>query len=49
LIPLAVYPKAKRLKIEFAVAKGKKKSDKREYIKKREDTIDILRAIKEER
>jgi len=42
LIPLAVYPKAKRLKIEFAVAKGKKKSDKREYIKKREDTIDIL-------
>jgi len=46
LIPLAIYPKGKRLKMEFALAKGKKKSDKRESIKKREDTIEILRAIK---
>lgn len=49
LIPLAIYPKGKRLKIEFALAKGKKKSDKRENIKKREDEIEILRVIKGER
>jgi SsrA-binding protein len=49
LIPLAIYPKASRLKIEFAVAKGKKKGDKRQAIKEREDNIDILRAIKGER
>lgn len=49
LIPLAIYPKGKRLKIEFALAKGKKKSDKRQTIKAREDTIEILRAIKGER
>ena len=49
IIPLAIYPKGKRLKIEFALAKGKKKSDKRQTIKEREDTIEILRAIKGER
>jgi SsrA-binding protein len=46
LIPLAIYPKGKKLKIEFALARGKKKSDKRQTIKKREDEIEILRTIK---
>lgn len=49
LIPLAIYPKGKKLKIEFALAKGKKKSDKRQSIKKREDNIEIMRTIKGER
>jgi SsrA-binding protein len=46
LIPLAIYPKGKKLKIEFALAKGKKKSDKRETIKRREDERESLRIIK---
>jgi len=46
LIPLAIYPKGKKLKIEFALAKGKKKSDKRQTIKKREADRDIHRVLK---
>lgn len=49
LIPLAIYPKGKKLKIEFALAKGKKRGDKRQDIKRREDEIEILRTIKGER
>jgi len=36
LIPLKIYTNHSFLKLEFAVAKGKKKYDKRETIKKRE-------------
>ncbi len=36
LIPLKIYTKHSFLKLEFAVARGKKKYDKRESIKKRE-------------
>ncbi len=36
LIPLKIYTSHSFLKLEFAVAKGKKKYDKRESIKKRE-------------
>jgi len=36
LIPLKIYTKHSFLKLEFAVARGKKKYDKRETIKKRE-------------
>ena len=49
LIPLSIYTKFKKLKVEFALAKGKKKSDKRQTIKKREDERDILRVLKGER
>lgn len=49
LIPFSIFNKGKKLKIDFALAKGKKKHDKRQDIKKREDTIEILRAIKGER
>ena len=44
LIPLKVYDKGGRIKLEFGVARGKKKYDKREKIKKR----DIEREIKRE-
>lgn len=36
LIPLQIYTKHSFLKLEFAIARGKKKYDKRESIKKRE-------------
>lgn len=36
LIPLKVYTKRQKIKLEFGLAKGKKKVDKREKIKKRE-------------
>ena len=36
LAPLKVYTKDGKIKLEFGIAKGKKKFDKRELIKKRE-------------
>lgn len=36
LVPTRAYTKRGKIKIEFAIAKGKKKFDKRELIKKRE-------------
>ena len=44
LVPLKVYEKSGRIKLEFGLAKGKKKFDKREKIKKR----DIERQTKKE-
>lgn len=37
LVPLQIYTKHSFLKLEFALAKGKKKYDKRETIKNREE------------
>lgn len=36
IVPLSVYNKGKKLKIEVAIVRGKKKYDKRESIKKRD-------------
>jgi len=44
LVPLSVYTKAYKIKLEFGLARGKKKFDKRESIKKRE----VERKIKSE-
>jgi SsrA-binding protein len=49
LIPLSIFAKGTKLKLDFALARGKKKSDKRQDIKRREDNIEILRTIKGER
>lgn len=48
LLPLKVYttPRGK-IKLEFGLAKGKKKADKRETIKKREAERHMRRALKE--
>jgi SsrA-binding protein len=43
LIPLSVYFKGPWAKLEVAVAKGRKKGDKREAIKRREADRDIDR------
>ena len=46
LLPLRVYTKGAKIKLEFGIVKGKKKSDKRELIKKRESQKDIERELK---
>jgi SsrA-binding protein len=46
LIPLRVYTVKGKIKIEFGIAKGKKKTDKRELIKKRETEREIQRELK---
>lgn len=46
LAPLLVYTYKGKIKIEFAIVRGKKKSDKREKIKKREAEREIRRAFK---
>ncbi len=44
IVPLSVYTKRSRIKIEIALVKGRTKPDKRELIKKR----DVEREIKKE-
>ena len=46
LVPLRVYDKKSRIKLEFALARHKKKHDKREVIKERETKREISRAMK---
>lgn len=46
IIPLQVYLRNGKAKIEIAVAKGKKNYDKREAIKKRDAQRDMDRAFK---
>jgi len=46
LIPLKLYAKDGKIKLEFGVARGKKKFDKRETIKRREVEREIRRTIK---
>ncbi|MEK7564257.1 MAG: SsrA-binding protein SmpB [Patescibacteria group bacterium] len=46
IVPLSVYNKGRKIKLEIALAKGKKKFDKRESIKKRETNRNIDREYK---
>ncbi|SUU92164.1 Small protein B [Anaerococcus octavius] len=46
IVPLSVYEKNGLVKIELALAKGKKQYDKRETIKRREADRKIDRALK---
>jgi SsrA-binding protein len=46
IIPLSVYNKGRKIKISIGIARGKKKFDKREVIKKRETERDIGRTLK---
>lgn len=47
LIPLKVYDKKGKIKVELGLGKGKKKYDKREQIKQRDITRDIERTLKD--
>lgn len=46
IVPLSVYNKGKKLKLEIAIVRGKKKYDKRETIKKRDTEREIRRSLK---
>jgi len=46
IIPISVYNKNRKIKVEIALVKGKKKYDKRESIKKRETDREIRREYK---
>jgi SsrA-binding protein len=47
IIPLKIYLKNRRAKVEIALARGKRQYDKREVIAKREAGRQIERALKE--
>lgn len=46
IMPISVYTKGSLIKLELAVARGKKQYDKRETIKKRETDRNIRRALR---
>lgn len=46
LVPLSAYLKRGRVKIELALARGKRLYDKREALKKREADLEVRRAFK---
>ena len=46
LIPLSFYLKKGRIKIKFGIAKGKKRHDKRSYLKEKEQKREIDRILK---
>jgi len=45
IVPISMYNKVNKIKVEVAVARGKKKFDKRETIKKRDTERDIAREF----
>ncbi|MGM0482623.1 MAG: SsrA-binding protein SmpB [Patescibacteria group bacterium] len=46
VIPLSLYSKGRFIKAEIAIARGKKKKDKREDIKKKDTERDIQQELK---
>lgn len=46
IVPLSVYNSGRFLKLDIAIARGKKKFDKREQIKKRDVERDLKRTLK---
>ena len=46
IVPLSVYNKKRYIKLGIGVARGKKKYDKREVIKKRDTGREIMRSLK---
>jgi len=46
LIPLRVYSNKGKIKLEFAIARGRKKIDKKDVIKKRETDKEVRRELK---
>ena len=45
IVPLSLYFKDGRAKVEIAVAKGKRQYDKRQALRERQDTRDAQRAL----
>jgi len=46
IVPISVYNKNRKIKVNIALAKGKKKFDKRESIKKRDTEREVRRTLK---
>lgn len=46
IVPIAVYNKGSKLKIRVAIAKGRKRYDKRSVLKERDTKRDIQRTLK---
>jgi SsrA-binding protein len=46
IVPISVYNKAGKLKIKIAIARGRKKYDKRNVLKKRDAQREIERTLK---
>jgi SsrA-binding protein len=46
LIPLAIYFKRGKAKVELALARGKRKYDKRQALKKRDQEREVARALR---
>jgi len=47
IVPLLLYSKKNRIKVELAIVRGKKTHDKREAIKKRDSDREVRRELKE--
>ena len=48
LVPISLYNKNRKIKLKLAIARGKKKFDKRESIKKRDTDREMRRTLKKE-
>ncbi len=48
IVPISVYNKGRKIKVEIAIVRGKKKYDKRESLKKRDFEREIRRNLKNE-
>lgn len=46
IVPISVYNKNRKIKVEIALVKGKKKFDKRETLKKRDTDRELRRTLK---
>jgi len=46
IVPISLYNKSRKIKLEIALARGKKKTDKREAIKKRDTERELRRSLK---
>ncbi|HET8581445.1 MAG TPA: SsrA-binding protein SmpB [Candidatus Paceibacterota bacterium] len=47
VVPISMYNRGRNLKVEIGIARGKKKADKRETIKKRDTARDLERSLKD--
>jgi SsrA-binding protein len=45
-VPLALYFRSGRAKVELALARGKRRFDKRETIRRREEEREVARALR---
>ena len=46
IVPISVYNKGRKLKLSLGIGRGKKKTDKRESIKKRDTERELGRSLK---